>query len=74
MTGCNDLASLIVGDPRHSAAASAKQTMVDLVNRHRDRLLAGGGGPSALNCGGLRVDFDYPAYICEIRIYLPVAG
>src|ERR1700726_3036189 len=59
--GRHRFSCLVVRHRHNAAAASAKQTMVKLINGHRDRLLAWGGGPSALYCGGLRVNLNYLA-------------
>ena len=68
------LPCLIVRHRHHAAAASAEQPMMSGVDRHRDRLLARGGGPSPRDRCGLRVDLDHLARVGEIRVHLAVAG
>ena len=41
---------------------------MDFVDGHGDRLLAGGGGPAAGDGGGLCVDLDDLAVVCEVCV------
>ena len=72
--GGDHLAGMIVGNCHDAATASAKESVVGGVDRHRDRLLAGCSRPAPDHGCRLGVDLRHLTDVGQIGIYLAVAG
>src|SRR5471030_3398970 len=66
----HDFPGLVVGHSHHTAATSAEQAVMGGVDRHGDRLLARGGGPTSCDGRRLRIDLNHLTRVGEIRIHL----